>query len=556
MPRKLPALTQIGLFVAVAAPACQPGTAPQGPARSSSAHTGTVAPPTSQPFTPQPRPTPTGSTGEGTVASPAITPAAPVSGVDALSCTAEGIDPSDLSWEHEGTAAGAGSQIDPWSVRPGTWACLTPEGGRTEVEAHAAGHNLILVLIDDLGVDRLASYGLHPEPTPTPTLDELANAAVQFDVAYAAAQCSPARTAMLTGKLMRRTGVGTLISPDEDHDWLADHPTFPTLLQQQGYATSLVGKWHQSSKLPVHFDHPAQHGFDSHRGTNNNPGVAYEADHLEKDYFEWQENQDGVLADRTGYLTTATIDDAIAQLDTLPEPFLLYLPLNAPHAPLHVPPAHLIEADPDTISGQQAKYDAMVEAMDTELARFLDALNDRGLLDRSTLIVAGDNGSQDHALRPPSPDERSKKTVYEAGVRVPMWVVSPLVSEPGRRDALVHLTDVFATARDLAGAPIDGELRDSISLLPYLVDAEAASQREVLFSELFIPNGEGPYVRHETTVRNRTHKLIVDDGVSTLYRLDPAVLDEGEPVGAPTKDDEAALAALEAELAALEATFP
>ena len=187
-------------------------------------------------------PKPDASHGPG----PIVTPEAPRARVDELTCTSD----HPTWWEYEGVMMGTYPSVSPWDLRPGTWVCVD-ETGRTEVEATAVRHNLIVVLVDDLGIDRVASYGVHPSPTPTPALDALAERSLQFEVAYASPLCSPSRAAMLTGKLPRRTGLGALVDQNDDTvDWLAGHATFAEVLQGQGYATALTGKWHLARAQP------------------------------------------------------------------------------------------------------------------------------------------------------------------------------------------------------------------------------------------------------------------------------------------------------------------
>jgi len=473
----------------------------------------------------------------GTRVGPELSPADPRARVDALTCTGRG----PMSWEHDDEPVDIdGDTVSPWELAPGRWACRTDEG-RAEVEVGPVGGNLLVVLLDDIGVDKIGHYGTEASSVaPTPNLDRMAAEGVRFDAAYATPLCSPSRAAMLTGKQPSRTGLGGLVRKDDTDDWLAGHLTFATLLRDHGYATSVAGKWHLSGSDPAFFHHPADHGFQWFRGTMNNPAVLYDSDLRDPGYFQWQENDNGTLVERSGYLTSATVDDAVQRMAEMPEPWLLYVPMNAAHIPLHTPPSHLLspstqppyEADVDT-------FEAMVDATDDELGRLLAGLGEQA--ERTTVVVMGDNGTQHHGIRPPLDPERTKGAVYEGGVRVPMYVMGPLVSQPGAvSDALVHITDVFAAARDLAGLDDDGDVRDAVSFLPYVADPALPSRREVLFVERFDPNGFGERESYRRMVRDDRYKLrdvSFEDGQLQLFRITPGVLDEGEPIDDPTGDD-------------------
>ncbi len=168
---------------------------------------------------------------------------------------------------------------------------------------------------------------------------------------------------------------------------------------------------------------------------------------------------------------------------------------------------------------------------------------------------------------PPLDPSRSKGTLFDGGVRVPLIVTGPVVAAPGRTsDAPVHLVDLFATIADIEGIDT-GALRgvvdpstplalDSVSMLPYLADPAAPAQRQFLFAEHFGPPGPPPYVRDDVaTVRDDRFKLIRDylGGTDQLYEYVPGALDEGPdliPVGL-TADQQAGYDVLSAQIDAI-----
>jgi len=459
-----------------------------------------------------------------------------------------------MYWELDGVRVfDDEAEVSPWDVAPGLWACVASDGGRSEVEATLVGGNVLLVLLDDIGVDRVGHYGLHADTPPTPRLDRLAAEGMRFERAYATPVCSATRAALLTGKQPTRTGVGALVELDDTVDWMDGHGSLAHLMGGAGYGTASVGKWHLSPGVGVEWaDHPGRiAGFDWFRGPLNNPGVDNSAE-VDGDYFRWIDDNNGVFEERSGYLTTATIDDAIDQVGTLPEPWFVYVPLNAAHIPLHVPPESLLDVAEPPFTSDADVFDAMVEATDRELGRLLDAVASVG--DRTTVIVLSDNGTNGEVMRPPTDPLRSKGTVYEGGVRVPMWVSGPLVSQPGGvSDALVNVVDLYPSLAALAGGADDGQSRDGLSLLPYIADPARPSERGVVYTELFKPNGFGTRYRSQRMVTDGSYKIIESVQADDLHfhELSPDSIDEGERILERSAAEEVAYQALRD---ALEAT--
>lgn len=386
--------------------------------------------------------------------------------------------------------------------------------------------NVMVVLLDDIGIERLATYGAD-DPIPTPTLDGLAAQGVRFENAYAAPLCSPSRAQLLTGRHARRTGIGNIVSYAQPESQLAlEAITIPEALAmlapERTWSSAVVGKWHLAGEdLPDKDVHPRLQGFGSFDGILANPQGKSGSS-----YTDWRhvDNEGRAVRDRE-YLTTSTTNAAIDALGTMQEPWFLYVAFNAAHKPLHVPPPKLAKTRG---TSTEDRFAAVVEAMDQELGRLLDAMP-AAQRARTTLLVIGDNGSYPEALpaNVGANDRRLKGTVYEGGTRVPLFVVGPDVRDPGSsRDALVQITDVFPTVLDLAGTPIGETLPtpageraiDGRSLLP-LVRGEPGGHRYV-YTEAFLPNGGGPHKQDYRSVRNDTHLLVRHKKRDRLYRLD------------------------------------
>lgn len=369
----------------------------------------------------------------------------------------------------------------------------------------AVGGNVLLLIADDVGVDRIGAYAEHPDPGRTPTIDRLAAEGLLFRNAWANPVCSPTRAGILTGRYSFRTGIGTFIKNSSTFGLSVDELSLPELI---GGSSAVAGKWHLGVP-PQGPAHPLDSGFRYHAGSLNNIGFSY---------FLWEKHVNGVPHSESTYATTDTTDEAIAMIAALPEPWFLWVAYNAPHTPLHVPPNHLhtyqLDGFPEETPVVHMK--AMTEAMDTEIGRLLGHVD----LATTTVIFIGDNGTFSGATDAPFDPEHAKGTVYEGGLNVPFIVAGAGVSARGvESEALVHTTDLFATIAELAGVASAAE--DSVSIVPYLADPTRPSIRDTVYAELFRPNGPGPYARHDRAIRDSRYKLIMRlEGRDELYDLD------------------------------------
>ncbi|MEM6926277.1 MAG: sulfatase-like hydrolase/transferase, partial [Myxococcota bacterium] len=124
--------------------------------------------------------------------------------------------------------------------------------------------NLLVVIIDDAGVDQYAPWGAAEEPVLAPTMDCLCDAGLRFETVWASPFCSPARAALLTGLHPRRDGIGRFINQDTSTWELPlTRRTMAEALAEEGYATAFYGKWHLAAKQsPAGPRHPNIQGFE------------------------------------------------------------------------------------------------------------------------------------------------------------------------------------------------------------------------------------------------------------------------------------------------------
>lgn len=387
--------------------------------------------------------------------------------------------------------------------------------------------NVLILVADDLGVDQLAAYGIAPDPPSTPAIDSLAASGVLFRNAWANSLCSPTRATVQTGRYGFRTGIGSVIGPGAAalRDWEVTLPEMLDAGTGGAYAHAAFGKWHLGPFVPSNatagpLEAPGDAGYGFFAGTMQNL----------TSYYSFVEVRNGTARPSFGYATSHTVDDVLEWTETAPEPWLAHVGFHAAHVPLNVPPAHLhgVDFSQAGIPGLDTVpyYRATVEALDTEIGRLLEGLGD--VLDETTVLFLGDNGTTKEGVAPPFDPEKNKGTLYQGGVHVPLIVTGPAVNAPGLEcSALVNTTDVFATVAELAGVDLASVVSvdrplDSVSLVPYLHDPAAPSLRATVYAEQFHPNGFGPYESHDRAIRGPRYKLIVKE----LFTPQPARTEE------------------------------
>jgi len=335
--------------------------------------------------------------------------------------------------------------------------------------------NIVFIMADDLGYADVSCYG-RPDFT-TPNIDRLAAKGVRFLQAYAnSAVCSATRTALITGRYQYRLPLG-LEEPltGRDVGLPPEHPTLPSLLRKAGYGTTLVGKWHLGA-LP-RFG-PLQSGYDHFYGFRSG-GVDYytHAGVDQKDDL-WD---DDAPVHQAGYLTDllgARAVDVVNRYAKSGRPFLVSLHFNAPHWPWEAPGD---EAESDRLRGKslfdfdggtQRTYRRMIQAMDLQIGRVLQALDANGVTENTIIVFTSDNGGERFSDTWPFTGRKSE--LLEGGVRIPALISWPDRLPQGRTTDQVAMTmDWMPTLLAAAGiAPDPAFVPDGINLLPQIaVDA-------------------------------------------------------------------------------------
>jgi arylsulfatase A len=392
--------------------------------------------------------------------------------------------------------------------------------------------NILLIMIDDLGWSDLHCQG--NKRLDTPHLDRLATQGMRFTDAYAAAPvCSPTRAAILTGQSPARIGLTNHISnrkflpanakvlPAETLMYLPlEHVTIAERLKKAGYRTAMLGKWHlagmprREGRGLVEF-YPEKQGFDINLG-----GCAHGGPPTFFDPYKIH-----TLPNRREgeYLPYRLADEAIKLMSKKDDkPFFLALWNYTVHWPMEAPKELIAKYKSRIGYGvKDARYAAMIEAMDKSMGQIFSALDRLKLADNTLVIFTSDNGGFS-GVADNRPLRSGKGFLYEGGIRVPMIVRWPGVVKPGTLCKVpVVSTDLPVTIAAAVGLPAETKLPlDGESLLP-LLRQSGKLKRDTLF--FHYPN----YAWHRSNrlgsaIRQGPHKLIeyFDDGTVELYNVE------------------------------------
>jgi N-sulfoglucosamine sulfohydrolase len=374
----------------------------------------------------------------------------------------------------------------------------------TAAAAQSERPNILLVLSDDHSAAFVGCYG-NPS-IRTPNLDRFAAEGMRFDRMYVASpQCVPSRAAMMSGRSPVRIGMTRFSAPLP-----ADVTAFPEVLRSGGgYYTGICGRGYHldGSRLPPE----SKEIFDRHELKTFRKRV---------DYLP-----QGFTRERIPDLMRAFFDGAPKG-----KPFFLQVGFSDPHRPLDrdaIPqphdPAKLVLPPyfPDTplLREDLGRYCDEIARLDSDFARVLQVLEERGAARNTIVVFMGDNGGA--VLR-------GKGTLNELGIRVPFLVRWPGVVKPGATAELVSGEDLAPTFLEAAGQPVPKEMTGRSFLK--LLRGQPSEGRRFVFSERGahgsgLPNSTGAFDLGRCVV-SKTHKLIYN----ALWQLPYSPVDfAGDP---------------------------
>ena len=326
--------------------------------------------------------------------------------------------------------------------------------------AAEARPNVVIVMTDDQGY---GDIGLHKNPhVRTPTLDQFARDGIQFSRFYVSPVCAPTRASLMTGRYHYRTGViHTSRGGAKMH---GEEVTIAERLQAAGYRTGIFGKWHLGDNFPMR---PTEQGFGE--ALVHKSGAIGQQSDAPSSYFNPRLWHNNAPQPTKGYCTDVFFDAALHFIEENRErPFFVYLPTNAPHAPLDVDPRYSDRYKALGLDDTTARVYGMVENIDENFARLLATLDRLGLRQNTLVVFLTDNGAQQPRY---NAGLRGRKgTTYEGGIHVPAFFQWPARAAGQRTlDRIAAHIDLLPTVLEACGVALENRHSiDGISLLPLL----------------------------------------------------------------------------------------
>nr|WP_299070127.1 sulfatase-like hydrolase/transferase [uncultured Allomuricauda sp.] len=375
--------------------------------------------------------------------------------------------------------------------------------------------NILFILADDVGQEVLSCYG--GESYDTPHIDELARTGMKFQHTYSMPTCVPSRLTIMTGKYPTRFGNivwGEFPKSEEKN-------TFSNLMQANGYATGIAGKW-QLTLLKDDPQHPARLGFQHSEVFGWHEGPRYYQPMI---YRNGQVRTDTKLHYGPDLYTRSVIEFMDENRN---KPFIAYYSM----ALCHEVTDDLETPVPQSPFGRYDSYAEMVAEMDRAVGRLVAALNALELREETLIIFVADNGTPQNLIVRAEGKKLIKEPIFsmqngqkipggkanltDGGTRVPMIANWPGTIKEGQVvDDLIDFTDFLPTFLDLAEAPesINKDI-DGLSFSDLLV-GKGRSKRTWTYAEESVlpkpggtePSGENSGLKY---VRNADWKLYND----------------------------------------------
>lgn len=351
--------------------------------------------------------------------------------------------------------------------------------------------NFVVIFTDDQGYGDLSCFGA--TDLRTPHIDRMADEGIMLTNFYAQPVCGPSRATLLTGCYPIR-----IAEPgNRKHAHTILHPrerTFARLLNDAGYATGIIGKWHLAGGRSTNYNSanmPNHHGFDYFYGTPLHNGFTPEVNHRSFKTQLMRNDQiieEALTQEQMNELTQDYTREAVAFIrENKDQPFFLYLSHNMPHIPLGV-------SDKFRGTSERGIYGDVIQELDWSTGQVLKTLAELGLDEKTLVIYTSDNGPW---IEPDSFPERysgsadplrgAKMQTWEGGPRVPFVARWPGVIPARRRsDAIVATLDIMPTFLNLAGVDIPSDrVIDGVDVMRLLTGETDESPRDTFFYYTF-----------------------------------------------------------------------
>lgn len=349
--------------------------------------------------------------------------------------------------------------------------------------------NILVIIADDLGYADLGVHG--GKAVPTPHLDALAVSGVRCTAGYVTAPyCSPSRAGFLTGRAQTRFGheFNPHVGDEAKLGLPLDQKSIADQLRRAGYATALIGKWHQGFS-PAH--HPQSRGFDEFFGfLVGGHNFILHADAAPK--FGSAHSHDLIYRGRevqrlNGFTTDLFTDEAIGFMDrNRRKPWFLYLAYNAVHTPLEISERVRDRLPVAVTDPARRGYLALLLGLDDAVGRLRAHLRSTGAEQDTLIFMLSDNGGSGRAsflaynTGVNTPLRGDKGQTLEGGIRVPFFVSWPGKLPTGTTfDHPVSALDILPTSCAVAGAKPDAAV-EGVNLLPHLSGEKKSPPHESL----------------------------------------------------------------------------
>ncbi len=410
--------------------------------------------------------------------------------------------------------------------------------------------NIVFIFADDFCYNCLGSSGL--DNISTPNLDRLMASGTNFSHTFNqggwnGAISAASRAMMITGENLWSAAQHSNYIPElqQPKNWPVDvaqlesaelvpfNTSWPEYMKMAGYETYITGKWHVDIKPDEVFDHVK----NIRGGMPNQANDCYNRVFLEGVEDKWQpyDTSYGGFWSGGKHWSEVVKDDALEYVDMAKEsdePFFMYLAFNAPHDPRQAPKEYIdmypLEeiSVPDnflplypykdsigcwtslrderlapfprterSVQVNRQEYYALISHLDAQIGDILDALEKSGKMDNTYIMFTADHGIAigDHGFI-------GKQNMYDASMRVPMFLAGPGIPKGQTVDDLVYLQDVMATALDLAGSSEGLSAVDFKSLIPLALDEKGAERRDAVY---------GAYTGQQRSVRDKEYKMLI-----------------------------------------------
>lgn len=396
--------------------------------------------------------------------------------------------------------------------------------------------NVIVILSDDHRYDFMSFMG-KPKFLETPNMDRMAKDGAHIKNAFVTTSlCSPSRASILTGMFSHKHTV-----VDNDAPVPENITFFPQYLQEAGYKTCMIGKWHMG-----HEEDEPRKGFDR--------WVSFKGQGV---YFDPELNIDGEKLQEKGHISDVLTKYAVDWIDEQNEnPFFMYLSHKAVHADFQPAPRHAgkykntkIEY-PESMANTENNYNGKPKwvkeqryswhgvdylyhgemnfddfyrrycetllGIDESIGNVFEALDKKGMLDSTLVVYLGDNGFclGEHGLI-------DKRQMYEESMRIPMMVHCPELVKGGTvLSELVQNIDIAPTVLELAGIEKPNDM-DGESMISLLQGKETKWRNEVFYEYYW----ERPFPHTPTVfgVRTKKYKYMTYHGawdIDELYDIE------------------------------------